>query len=132
MPVVHESLLLRQCSTERTLGPVHRGVIWPSLPLDMGCHLNLNVVPNEFMRQEVDGPLQGKQQGFVPCGQKLQNINSRTIERGGWAHPRKEIRDNIFLILQVKKTFLSRKLLGGQKGSGAKLPIGLYPGINLG
>ena len=102
------------------------------LPLDMGCHLNLNVVPSEFMRQEVDGPLQGEQQGFVPCGQKLQNINIRTIERGGWAHPRKEIRDNIFLILQVKKTFLSRKLLGGQKGSDAKLPIGLFPGINLG
>ena len=70
--------------------------------------------------------------GFVPCGQKLQNINSRTIERGGWARPRKEIRDNILLILQVKETFLTRNLLGGQKGSDAKLPIGLFTGIHLG
>ena len=116
MPVVHESLLLRQCSTERTLGPVHRGVLWPSLPLEMGCHLNLNVVPSEFMRQEVDGPLQGEQQGFVPCGQKLQNINSRTLERGGWARPRKEIRDNIFLILQVKETLLTESSLEVKRG----------------
>ena len=29
---------------------------------------------------------------------------------------RQKIRDHIFLILKVKKTFLTRKLLGGQNG----------------
>ena len=36
------------------------------------------------------------------------------------------------LILEVKETFPTRKLLGGQKGSNANLPIGLFAGIHLG
>lgn len=51
-------------------------------------------------------------------GQKLQNIKSRTRERGlGPA----QIRHHIFLILRVKEILLTRKLLGDQKGSDAKL-----------
>ena len=62
----------------------------------------------------------GKQLEFMPCGQKLQKIN-RTIERGGWMGPAqiKYKRDHIFLILEVKVNFLTRKLLGDQKGSDA-------------
>ena len=30
----------------------------------------------------------GEQFKFIPCGQKLQNISSRTIKRGGWTLPR--------------------------------------------
>ena len=30
-------------------------------------------------------PHWGKQTEFIPYGQKLQNVNSRTKERGGWA-----------------------------------------------
>ena len=62
----------------------------------------------------------GKQVEFIPCGQKLQKIN-RTVERGGWMGPAqiKYKRDPIFLILEVKGTFLTRKLLGDPKGSDA-------------
>ena len=60
-------------------------------------------------------PSRGEQFKFIPCGQKLQNISSRTIKREGWTLP--PIRDHIFLILKVKVIFLTRKLLGGQKGS---------------
>ena len=34
--------------------------------------------------------------------------------------------------LEVKETFLTRKLLGGQKGSDAKLPVDLFSGTYLG
>lgn len=30
-------------------------------------------------------PHRGKQMEFIPYGQKLQNVSSRTKERGGWA-----------------------------------------------
>lgn len=57
----------------------------------------------------------GKQLEFMPCGQKLQKIN-RTIERGGWMGPAqiKYKRDHIFLILEVKDTFLTAQ---EQKGT---------------
>ena len=38
----------------------------------------------------------------------------------------------MFLILKVKESFLTKNLLGGQKGSGVKLPIGLFARIHLG
>ena len=46
--------------------------------------------------------------------------------------PDKRIRDPIFLILEVKETFLTRKFLEGQKGGDVRLPIGLFTGIHLG
>ena len=80
-----------------------------------------------ILRHEVDepppppaSPAQGKQLEFIPCGQKLQSINSRGIERGRWALPRLEGRDHSFLLLEVKETFLTTNLLGGQTGNDAK------------
>ena len=54
------------------------------------------------MRQATDKPSKGKQLEFISCGQKLQNMDSRTIGGGGWALPRWKRRDHIFLILVVK------------------------------
>ena len=66
-----------------------------------------------LLRQKADGPLQGKQFEFIPCGQKLQDNGER---RPGSAL----IKDHIFLILEVRETFLTRKLLGGQKRDDVK------------
>ena len=41
------------------------------------------------------------------------------------------MRDHIFLILKVKETFQTRKLLGGQKRSDDRLRAGLFSGIHL-
>ena len=43
-----------------------------------------------------------------------------------------QIRNHIFFILEVQETFPTRKLLGGQKGSDAKLSKSLFAGIHLG
>ena len=45
----------------------------------------------------------------------LQDENSTTNGREGWALPREKTRDYRFLILKVKENLLTRKLLGGQK-----------------
>lgn len=81
---------------------------------------NLNT-QDEMKRELIELQAGGKQLEFIPCGQKLQKIN-RTVERGGWMGPAqiKHKRGHIFLILEVKGTFLTRKLLGDQKGSDAK------------
>ena len=57
---------------------------------------------------------QGEQLEVIPCGPILQDENSGTIERRGWALPREEIKHDIFLILEVKETFLTTH---AQKGS---------------
>ena len=54
--------------------------------------------------------------------------NSRIIERGGWALSRWEVRDYIFLILEVKETFPTRR----QKRSDDQVPLDLFTGIYLG
>ena len=40
------------------------------------------------------------------------------------------MRDYVFLILKIKETFPTRKLLGGKKWSDAKLLIGLFTEIH--
>ena len=76
-------------------------------------------------RQEIDGPTRVISWSPFPA---LQDENSRTIGRGGWALPRWKTRDHRFLILKVKETFPTRKLLSGQKGR----PMGQgYPQASL-
>ena len=87
----------------------------------MQSHLRNLKSQDEMKRELIELEAGGKQVEFIPCGQKLQKIN-RTVERGGWMGPAqiKYKRDPIFLILEVKGTFLTRKLLGDPKGSDAK------------
>ena len=62
---------------------------------------------------------QCEQLEFIPCGQELQNIHQQDKERRlSPAHIK--IRYHTFLILEVKETFLTGKLFGGQNGSDAK------------
>ena len=65
---------------------------------------------------------QCEQLEFIPCGQELQNINKQDKERR-LSPADIKIRYHTFLILDVKETFLTRKLLGAF--------IGLCSGIHL-
>ena len=58
------------------------------------------------MRQEIDGP-QAEQLEFVPCGQILQDKDEEELSPA-------QLRDHIFLILEVKETFPTIHV---QKGS---------------
>ena len=64
-----------------------------------------------WLRQETDGP-QAEQ--FLPCGQKLHN--SRNATKAGWWRrlDPAQIKDHIFLILEVKET---SRTTHAQKGS---------------
>ena len=77
---------------------------------------------NYELRQEIDGhptPPKDEQLEFVSCRPTTKvQIAGQSSEQ---AEPCPDkIRGHIFLILEVKETFLTRKLLGGQKGSDVK------------
>ena len=64
-------------------------------------------------------PHQSEQLEFVPYGQKLQNIHSRTIEREDWALPKKKIRDPHVLLLEIRRPpdhTGAQRLHGDQRG----------------
>ena len=78
---------------------------WDRHILDMDLH-SLTMTHLTELRQEIDGP-QAEQLGFVPCGQILQVEEEEELSPA-------QIRDHIFLILEVKETLLT---IREQKGS---------------
>ena len=89
--------------------------------------------PEDLMRQETDGP-QAQQPEFVSCGQILQDEEEEKLNTV-------QIRDHIFLTLEVKESFLTtpvRKAPWRSKETGChliasnvNLPIGLFTRIHL-
>ena len=68
-----------------------------------------------LLRQKAAGPLQGKQFEFIPCGQKFQDNGEKRPGSAQIEDKRPHISHS-----QVRETFLTRKLLGGQKRGGVK------------
>ena len=71
------------------------------------------------MRGWVPPPPSSKELEFILCGPILQDKNKMTIKGGVWAMLTREIKDHIFLILEVKETSLTtyvhKDSLEGQK-----------------
>ena len=74
---------------------------------------------------------QCEQLEFIPCGQELQNINSKTNLERRLGLPIRDKRPCISHS-QSQGALLTRKLLRSKKGSDAKLPVVLFPGIHPG
>ena len=66
------------------------------------------------MRGWVPPPPSSKELEFILCGPILQDKNKMTIKGGVWAMLTREMKDHIFLILEVKEIFLTTHV---QKGS---------------
>ena len=80
---------------------------------------------------DLDGP-QAEQLEFVPCGQILQNIDSRS-ERG--AEPCPEKRPHVSHSPgqgDLPDYTRAERLLGGQKGCDVNLSIGVFARVHLG